>query len=132
MMSKRLLSLLLSALLFNLVAAGAADAQPRQGKEATRAQRVKATIAALGTGEAARVRVTLRDRTRLKGHVGEAGEESFTVVDPRTGVVTTVPYAQVRAVNPRELPEVARAAITFGVFMGALLAVTAYTVSQTR
>jgi hypothetical protein len=132
MMSKRLVSLLLSALLLNAFAAVAAGAQTRQVKEATRAQRVKATIAALGTGEAARVRVVLRGRTRLKGHVGEAGGESFTVVDPRTGVVTTVPYTQVRSVNPRELPEVAKAAITFGVFLGALMAVTAYAVSNTK
>lgn len=132
MMSKRLLSLLLSALLLNLVAAGAADAHPPQGKEAQRARRVKAKIDALGTGETARVRITLRDRRRVKGYVGEAGEESFTVVDPRTGVVTTIPYTQVRAVNPRELPDAAKAAITAGAIIGSLFALTAYAVSQTR
>jgi hypothetical protein len=99
-MYKPLLALALSGLMLSQAAAPA-YAAPQNDKETRRAEKVKAQIDKLGTGEAARVRIALRNRRgSLKGYVREAGAESFTLVDPKTGVVTVIPYAQVRAINP--------------------------------
>jgi hypothetical protein len=115
-MQRNLLALTLSVLLMHL-AAGPLEAQTRGAGEAGRVERVRAKIGRLGMGESARVRVTLRDRRRLNGYVREAGAEDFVVVEPRTGVVTTIPYSQVRKVNPRELPRAAN--IALGLAIGA-------------
>src|SRR4051812_29768128 len=104
-MYKSLLSLALSGLLLNLVAVAPTHAATQSEKEARRAEKVKVKVASLGTGEAAHVRVSLRGRgrSRVVGYVREAGAESFTVVDPKTGVVTVIPYVQVRKVNPNRV-----------------------------
>jgi hypothetical protein len=116
-MQRNLLALTLSGLLIQL-AAGPLQAQTRGTGEAKQVERVRAKIGKLGTGESARVRVTLRDRKKVSGYVREAGAEDFVVVEPRTGVVTTIPYSQVSKVNPRELPRAARVAIGLGIGMG--------------
>ena len=116
-MRRKLLALTLSGLLTQL-AAGPVGAQTRGAGEAGRVEQVRAKIGKLGTGESARVRVTLRDRKRVKGYIREAGTEDFVVVDPRTGVVTTIPYSQVKKVNPRELSRAANIALGLGIGMG--------------
>jgi hypothetical protein len=50
-------------------------------------------------GRDAGVEVRLRDNTRLKGYVGAAGEDSFTVIDPKTNASQTVAYADVTQVK---------------------------------
>ena len=118
-MYKSLLALALAGLLLNQVAAAA------QGeKEARRAEKVKAKVAALGTGEAARVRVSLRGRRRdlVTGYIREAGDESFTVVEPKTGVVTVIPYSQVKGVNPnRAVPVVKAVGLGLGIIVGVVV-----------
>ena len=116
-MYRNLLALTLSGLLIQL-AAGPVQAQTVSAGEAKRVEQVRAKIGGLGTGETARVRVTLRDRRRVRGYVREAGAEDFVVVDPKTGVVMTIPYSQVKKVNPRELPRAANIAIGLGIGMG--------------
>src|SRR3712207_6819356 len=116
-MYRNLLALTLSGLLIQ-TAAGPVKAQTRGEGEARRVEQVRAKIDRLGTGQSARVRVTMRDRRKLSGYVREAGAEEFVVVEPRTGVVTASPYSQVRKVNPRELPRAARVAIGLGIGMG--------------
>ncbi len=60
------------------------------------AQKVKDGVKTLGTGPEARVSMGLRDKTRLSGYIRQAGEESFEVVNAKTGLAATVPYAQVK------------------------------------
>jgi hypothetical protein len=116
-MHRNLLALTLSGLLIQL-AAGPVEAQTRDAGEAKRVEQVRAKIGRLGTGESARVRVTLRDRRKLSGYVREAGAEDFVVVEPRTGVVTNIPYSQVKKVNPRELPRAANIALGLAIGSG--------------
>ncbi|HEX8499425.1 MAG TPA: hypothetical protein VF659_02445 [Pyrinomonadaceae bacterium] len=117
-MYKSLLSLALSGLLFGQAAAAAPFAPPQSEKDSRRAAKVKARIEALGTGESARVRIVVRNRRgEVKGYVREAGAESFTVVDPKTGVVTVIPYAQVRAVNPSRVASIAAPLAAVGVLV---------------
>ena len=49
------------------------------------AEKVKAGIGKLGTGTDARIEVKLRDKTKLKGYVSESVEDSFVIVDEKTG-----------------------------------------------
>ena len=100
-MYKPLLALALSGLLFGHAAAAPTPAPVQSEKDARRAEKVRAKITKLGTGESARVRIAVRNRREdVKGYVREAGADDFTLVDPKTGVVTVIPYAQVRAINP--------------------------------
>jgi hypothetical protein len=53
------------------------------------------------------------------GYIREAGVESFTVVDPKTGTVTVIPYTQVKGVNPnRAVPIVKAAALGVAFIVG--------------
>ncbi|HWW76823.1 MAG TPA: hypothetical protein VNZ44_15600, partial [Pyrinomonadaceae bacterium] len=118
-MLKKILSLALAGAFM-----AAASAQPapaatltKAEKEAQFAEKVKAGIARLGTGTEARVEVKLRDKTRLKGYVGEAGAEQFTVVDAKTGAATAVAYPQVQQVKGNNLSQGAKIAIGVGVIL---------------
>ena len=128
-MLRKILSLTLACLLAQFALARTAAAAGE--REARFAEKVKAGIARLGTGTDARVEVKLRDKRKLRGYVGEAGAEGFTVVDDKTGAATTVAYPQVKTVKGNNLSEGARIAIVAGIVVGALL-LTVYFVSQTK
>jgi hypothetical protein len=105
------------ALALLLINAGAATALAKSAaeKEAARAAKVQQAVAKLGTGEAARVRLELRDGSKLGGYVSAAGGESFTVTSPKTGVATVVPYPQVKKVSGNNLSTGAKVAIGVGI-----------------
>ena len=81
---------------------------------------MRAQIARLGTGEEARVRLGLRDKTRLEGYVSAAGPESFVVVN-KAGVATTVAYPQVQKAQGNNLSTGAKIAIGIGIGAGITL-----------
>jgi len=118
-MFKKLCSAVLSALLLQAAAVPAFAATSAE-REARRAEKVRAQIAKLGTGADARVRVTLRDRTKLEGFVSEAGADSFTVTD-KAGAATTVPYPQVKTAQGNNLSTGAKIAIGVGIGAGVTL-----------
>ncbi|HWT01324.1 MAG TPA: hypothetical protein VN256_13835 [Pyrinomonadaceae bacterium] len=66
-------------------------------------------------GEAARVKVKLRDKTKLEGCVSASDGEGFTVVNPKTGAATPVAYAQVKSVKGNNLSTKAKIAIGVGI-----------------
>jgi hypothetical protein len=90
---------------------------PGVGEEARAAAKVKAGVAKLGTGPDARVVVTLRDKTKLKGYIREANEEGFVVVDEKTGAATAVPYPQVGKVKGHNLSTEVKIVITAALFI---------------
>ena len=57
---------------------------------------IKANLLKLGTGESARVKVKLRDQTKLEGYISEAGEETFTVTN-RSGYYGGLPAGKKRS-----------------------------------
>ena len=118
-MFKKLLALFLVALLINLAGVMPASAASNAEKEARFAEKVKANVLKLGTGEAARVKIKLRDKTKLEGYISATDGEGFTVIDPKTGVATTVAYPQVKSVKGNNLSTGAKIAI--GVGIGAAL-----------
>ncbi len=118
-MLKKICSAVLSALLLQ-AAAAPAFAGNAAGKEARRAEKLRAQLAKLGTGPDARLRVELRDRTRLEGYVSEAGPENFVVVN-KEGKATTVPYPQVGKAQGNNLSTGAKIAIGVGIGAGVTL-----------
>jgi hypothetical protein len=114
-MLKKLLSIALVSLLVNMFSVSSAAASSREEKEARFVELVKASVLKLGTGEDARVEVKLRDKTKLKGYIREAGETSFVVVDAKNDNARTVAYPQVKQVKGNNLSTGARTAIGIGV-----------------
>ena len=114
-MFKKALSLLIVALLINLAGVRLAYADSKEEKRDHFAEKVKANVLKLGTGEAARVKVKLRDKTKLEGYVSTADEEGFTITSPKTGVITPVAYPQVKSIQGNNLSTGAKIAIGVGI-----------------
>jgi hypothetical protein len=112
-MLKKICSVVLAALLIQSVAVPA-FAKSGAEKEARRAEKVRTQLAKLGTGKDARVRLELRDKTKLKGYISEAGAESFAVTDS-AGKATTVAYPQVKRAQGNNLSTGAKIAIGVGI-----------------
>jgi len=97
MFSRTLAMILSGALLAATCGLQAVRAQTARGAQYAEQARVK--VQNVGTGQKARVEVKLRDNTKLKGYVSQAGADSFTVTDAKTGAATTVAYADVAQVK---------------------------------
>jgi hypothetical protein len=87
--------------------------------DADLAQKVQRGIFELGIGPKALVRVMLKDQTKLSGYVSEAGVDTFTVTDPKTGAVVPVAYTDVSTLRGRGLSTGAKIAIGIAVGVGA-------------
>ena len=119
-MTRKLLTLALAGLLLHLCAAAPARAATKEEKAARFAEKVKEGVQRLGTGEAARIEVKLRDKTRLKGYVSQIGEESFSVTDA-SGKTTSVAYAQVRQARGHNLTTGQKWMIGVGIALAVVL-----------
>ena len=128
---KKVLSIALAGLLLNLVGSNPAYAESKEEREARFVEKVKEGVRKLGVGEAARVEVRLRDNTRLKGYISEAGDESFVVVDTRTGNATRLTYPQVKGVKGNNHSAGVDVAIG-AALIGAIILVTLFFVKQTK
>ena len=118
-MLKKICSVALVALLLQAAAAPAL-AKSAAEKESKRVETVRAKLAKLGTGSDARVKLELRDRTKLEGYISEAGPESFVVVN-KAGAATTVAYPQVVKAKGHNLSTGAKIGIGIGIGAGITL-----------
>ena len=118
-MLKKICSVMLAALLLQ-VAAAPALAKTAAEKESKRVEMVRAKLDKLGAGKDARVKLELRDKTRLEGYISEAGPESFVVVN-KAGIATTVAYPQVVKAKGNNLSTGAKIAIGIGIGAGVTL-----------
>jgi len=114
-MFRKFVALLLVAFVMNLAGARLAYADSKEEKQARFAEKVKANVLKLGTGESTRVKVKLRDQAKLEGFISYAGPETFTVTNRKTGVATTISYPQVKSVQGNNLSTGAKIAIGVGV-----------------
>ena len=114
-MFKKLLSLALIALMINLAGMRPAHAGSKEEKHARFVEKVKTSVLKLGTGEAARVKVKLQDKTKLEGYISAADSESFVVTNQQTGMATKVAYPQVKSVQGNNLSTGAKIAIGVGI-----------------
>jgi hypothetical protein len=127
-MFKQLISLLLISLLVNLGTAGITYAATETEKNVRFAGKVKTNIFKLGTGQAARVKVKLRDKTKLEGYISAADEKTFTITDLKTGAATTVDYPQVKSVKGNNLSTGAKIAIGVGIAAAVIIFLIYYVV----
>lgn len=97
-MFRRTFAMMLSGLVlltaFGFQPAGAQVTNDRQATE-----KIKTKVQKIGVGGKARVEVKLRDNTQLKGFISDAGQDSFTVVDSKTGSSKTISYADTSSVK---------------------------------
>lgn len=126
-MFRKVLTVLLVALVVNLGGARLAYANSKEEKQAHFTEKVKANVLKLGTGESTRVKVKLRDKTKLEGYISDAGPETFTVTNRKTGVATTVAYPEVKSVQGNNLSTGAKIAIGVGIAVAIIFIILWYT-----
>lgn len=114
-MFRKLVTLVLVATVMNLAGVRLAYAESKEEKQARFAEKIKANVLKLGTGESTRVKVKLRDQAKLEGFISDAGADTFTVTDRKTGATTTVAYLQVKSVQGNNLSTGAKIAIGVGI-----------------
>lgn len=119
-MFKTVLSLFLTTLLIMCAGAQTARAESKAEKEVRFAAKVKAGILKLGVGQEARVELKLRDKSKLRGYIQEAGNDSFVVADSKTNTTTRVAYAEVQTVKGNNLSTGAKIAIGLGILAAIL------------
>ncbi len=92
-------------------------------KQSTSVEIIQSEVATLGVGKNAKVKVKLRDGSKLEGYVSETTKESFTVVDSKTGSSTTIPFSDVSQVSkPRiGLSTLTKVLIGAGIAGGAII-----------
>jgi VIT1/CCC1 family predicted Fe2+/Mn2+ transporter len=95
-----------------------AFAATKAEKEAKRAEKVRTEFAKLGTGKDARVKLELRDKTKVEGYLSEATEDHVAVIDA-DGKTTVVTYPQVRKAQGNNLSTGAK--IGIGAAIGAAI-----------
>ena len=97
---RKAMSLALAAII-NVMTAMSTPVQSRPQDDSAAAEKIRAKVAKLGTGKRSRAEVISKDDRKLKGYIGEISENSFTIVDPKLGTVTTISYDEVRQVKSR-------------------------------
>ncbi len=123
-MVKRFLSLVLVGLLANVLMAttpALAKTQGAQGMQSS--EQVRSKIARLGVGEKARATVWLKNGTKVKGYIAQAGENDAVIRDRKTDAPTTVAYQDITKVDNNRGHSTARN-IAIGVGVGAAAVIT--------
>ncbi len=98
-MLKRFLLMTLLVLTTNLAVTPYVYASGSAEKEARFTEKVKTEIAKLGVGTDARIKVKLKDGTKLKGYVSEIKDTEFSVTNAKTGETIPVPYSHAKQVK---------------------------------
>ncbi len=87
-------------------------------------EKVRIKIAKLGVGEKAKATVFLKDGSKKKGYIAQAGDDDFVLRDRNTDTPTTIRYLDVTKVDSNRGHSTARnLGIGIAVGVGAVLAV---------
>jgi len=123
------LNCLLASVLF--VASISIPVAAQQSNSEGTLDRVKAKVAKLGVGEKSKATVILKDGTKKKGYIGQAGADDFVLRDRKTDSPTTIRYSDVSKVESNKGHSTARnLAIGIGIGAGALLAIIFITIAH--
>jgi hypothetical protein len=115
-----LMGLLLQGLLVVPVFATQAD------NDAQALEKVRLKVAKIGLGDKARATVRMKNGTKIKGFISQAGANDFTVRDKKTGEPTLILYRDVLKVEDNRGHSTLRnILIGTGIGAGAFLAVIA-------
>ncbi len=120
---KKYFSFLLSVLILHVFtyAPLASETPKEKAKKELLAAQVKAGIAALGTGESARVRVVLNDKTKYDGYITEIAADHFVVADAKTRATAPIFYTEVKGIKGHNLSNGAK--IGIGVAVAAAIGI---------
>lgn len=121
-MLKRILSFGLAVLIFHTMQPRpiVAYAQAGQGKQSI--DKVKAAVAKR-VGKKSTVK--LQDGTKLKGSITQAGDDSFTLSDSKTGQTRTLAYTDVSEVKGQGMSTTTKILIIAGIALGVLIIIVA-------
>ena len=98
-----------------------AFAQTQNDKDLRLVLNVKNTIARVGTEPNRKLKVRLRDGTKLKGYITEIKDDHFALLDTKSGKVVSVEYSQVSEARRDGLSRFATALIATSVVFGGLM-----------
>lgn len=115
-MLKKSLSTSMIFLLINLVMAPAVWGSETKEKGAKLEEKVKSGIAKLGTGTESKVKLKLKDGTKIKGYISEISEDQFVVKNEKTGESVNVAYSRVKQVKGNNLSKQTAIIIGFAAF----------------
>lgn len=90
-------------LILSLTTLGQLAAAQPQARDARYVAKIKSDIARRGTGRNARVTIRLHSGHELHGRIDQVGDNTFAVVDEKTGKSTSMNYAEVQSVRGRSL-----------------------------
>lgn len=109
--------LLLLTLIFLISTPNVALARTQSAAEKQREElsKIRSNVAKRGVGPDAKVKVILLDGTKLQGYVSEAGAETFTVTDAKTGGSVVVKYSEVKELKGNGLSKGAKTALGVGI-----------------
>ena len=129
-MLKTHVSLLVAVvLLFSAVPQSAVARQ--SSSQAPTVEAVKSKIARMGVGAKAKATIRLKNGTKVKGYVAQAGENDFVMRDRKTDAPTTILYADVLKVEDNKGHSTARnIGIGVAVGVGAVLAIIGILISS--
>lgn len=130
LMFKKYSTLILTILLFNLAFSQSAFAETNEEKTAKFTEKVKTNIVKLGTGKDARVEVKLHDKTKLKGYISQINENSFVLVDEKTGAPAEVSYRNAKQVKGNNLSTGVKIAIVAAGVLAVILIISIFTRSS--
>jgi len=92
---------------------------------------IKIKVAKLGVGEKAKAKVTLKDGTKSKGYIAQAGDDDFVLRDRKTDAPTTIRYTDVARVESNKGHSTARnLGIGIGIGAGAFLAIVLISIAH--
>ncbi len=114
-----------------LAAATKPVATRQADSQAALVEKVKIKIAKLGVGAKAKTTIRLKDGSKTKGYIAQAGEDNFVVRDRKTDASTTIRYTDVAKVEENQGHSTARnIAIGVGIGVGAILLAIAISIAH--
>jgi hypothetical protein len=99
------------------------DALEKGVLQGSQAAKVKGEVQKRGTSERSRVRITLKDKTEVRGYISRIDADSFQVTGRKSEQVTTIAYQDAIRIRRDGQSTVAKVAITAGVVAGIWIAV---------
>ena len=112
---KQYLTCLLASLL--LISTLALPVAAKQGDTPT-VESIKIKIAKLGVGSKAKATAYLKNGTKIKGYIAQAGDDEFVLRDRKTDAATTIRYVDVAKVESNRGHSTARN-LGLGIAIGA-------------
>lgn len=116
-MIKRISIAPLLLLILNLATAPTVLASGNAEKEAKLAENIKANIIKLGTGSESKIKLKLKDGSKIKGYAKEVRSDDFVVMNSKTNETVNVPYSGVKQVKGNNLSTGVKIVIGIGLFV---------------